>query len=82
MSSYKQLKKQARSKFKEGDRIIYEPVFWDRFTSKIEDGSTGTIIKGDFGGIYADPMRKYILVDWDDGNREGVSPESLKPINE
>lgn len=75
-----QRKKAAR--FKEGDKVKYVPVFWDKFTSDIEPGIIGTVISGGMGwGVHPDPARKYVMVEWEDGNRESVTPDSLEKIS-
>lgn len=73
------IKSNVKLAWKAGDKVIYEPNMWDRMTSGVEPGDIGVITtEGTFKGIYADPARKYIMVEWEKSGREGVSPESLK----
>ena len=72
----------SSSRFKVNDKVKYEPVFWDKFTLDLEPGSIGTVIDGGMGwGVHPDPAREYIYVEWENGKREGVLPNSLMKVS-
>jgi len=76
------------TKFKVGDKVTFKPTMMDKLAAAsagVGEGATGVVTKGEFGGIYTDPKKKLVSVEWDvDGKkvRYGVTATSLEAAKE
>jgi len=71
------------SRFKEGDKVKYIPNMIDKilYGIDIKPGTIGTVVSGGMGwGVHPDPIRKYVMVEWENGDQESVTPDSLERI--